>query len=81
MSIINLKLFDLINIVSIYSGPSDIRTPDIRTLQYPDDFSWEQIFLMLFCLIYPEFHVPDPDSLFLPQNAFLRYILVRLSGR
>ena len=64
-----------------YSGPSDIRTPDIRTLQYPDDFSWEQIFLMLFCLIYPEFRVPDPDGLFLPQNAFLHYILVHLSGR
>ena len=54
-----------------YSGPLDIRTPDIRTLQYPDDFSWEQIFKALFCLIYPEFHVPDPDGLFLPQNAFL----------
>ena len=44
------------------------------TLRYPDNCSWEQIFLTLFCLIYP-------DSLFLPQNAFLRYILVRLSGQ
>ena len=64
-----------------YSGPSDIRTPDIRTLQYPDNFSWEQIILTLFCLIYPEFRVPDPDGQFLLQNAFLRYILVHLSGR
>ena len=66
-----------------YSGPSDIRMPDIRTLQYPDNYSWEQIFLTLFCLIYPEFRIPDLDleSLFLPQNAYLHYILVHLSGR
>ena len=38
-------------------------------------------FLMLLCLIYPEFRVPDPDGLLLPQDAFLRYILVHLSGR
>ena len=65
----------------MYSGPSDIRTPDIRTLQYPDDFSREQILITLFFLIYPEFRVPDPDGLLLPQNALLRYILVHLSGR
>ena len=33
---------------------------------------------MLFCLIYPEFRVQDPDGLFLKQNAFLHYILVHL---
>ena len=70
-----------LSVIRIYSGPSDIRTPDIRTLQYPDDLCWEQFFLTLFCLIYPESRDPDPDSLFLPQNAFLRYILVRLSGQ
>ena len=60
----------------VYSGPSDI-----RTLQYPDNFSWEQIILTLFCLIYLEFRVPDPDGQFLLQNALLRYILVPLSGQ
>ena len=53
-----------------YSGPSDIRTPDIRMLQYPDDFSWEQIFLTLFCLIYPEFRVPDPEVCFYHKMHF-----------
>ena len=75
------QIFLCVQYFLIYSGPSDIRRPDIQTLQYPEDFSWEQIFLTLFCLIYPEFRVLDPDGLFLPQNAFLHYILVHFSGR
>ena len=60
-----------------------LRYPDAR---YPDAsvsrrFFLETDFLTLFYLIYPEFRDPDLDSLFLPQNAFLRYILVRLSGQ
>lgn len=74
-----LKLFK--NNVTFYSGASDIRTPDNRTLQFTDDFIWERIFYTLFCLIYPEFRVPDPDGLFLPQNTDLLLILLHLTGR
>ena len=58
------------------------------TLRYPDarypnaSVSWRFFlgtdFLTLFCLIYLEFRVPDPDGLYLPPNAFLHYILVSL---
>lgn len=34
-----------------------------------DDFIWGQIFLYIFCLIYPEYRLPNPDVLFLPQNT------------
>lgn len=36
--------------ISKYSGASDIRAPDIRTLQFTDYFIWEQISYTLFCL-------------------------------
>lgn len=43
----NCKSFTYLTFVQFiyhYSGASDIRTPDNRTLQFTDDFIWEQIF-------------------------------------
>lgn len=34
------------------------------------------IFNAVLFLTYPEFRVPDPDGLFIPQNAFFHNILV-----
>lgn len=53
----------------MYSGASDIRTPDIRTLHFPVDFYWERNFYTIICLVYPEFRVPDPDGQILPHNT------------
>ena len=53
----------------LYSGPSFIRTPLIRTLHLPDNFSWERNYYTLICIINPEIRVPDPDGHFLLQNA------------
>ena len=39
---------EISSILIVYSGASVIRTPTIRTLHLPDEFSWEPIFSMLF---------------------------------
>lgn len=48
-------------------------------LQFTDDFT-EQIFLILFCLIYQEFCVPDPNNLLLSQNTVKLWMLFHLTG-
>lgn len=42
---------------------------NIWTLHFPVEFYRERIFYTLICLVYPEFHVPDPDGLILPHNT------------
>ena len=57
-----------------YSGASLIRTPLIRTLHLPDDFSWERNYYTLICIINPEIRVPGPDGHFLLQNAKMQIV-------